>query len=92
MQSSALEVVKTSGSTAALSPIWAEAVGSQIAKNATVKAWYGDALLIEVSSKPWLEAIAAQQAQIVARLHEHLGVRSLRLVLKGSSGAEGAPR
>ena len=79
MQSAAIEVVKTSGSAAALSPLWNEAVGPSIAKNSRVKALYGDVLVIEVSSASWAEALAQREAEIVARLK---GVGRLRLEVK----------
>jgi predicted nucleic acid-binding Zn ribbon protein len=82
MQGAAFEMVKATGSTAALTPLWNEAVGPSIAKNAAPTALYGDVLVVECSSAQWVDALAARHAEIVARLPSSLGVRSLRLALR----------
>jgi hypothetical protein len=84
LKGAALEVVKTTGSTAALVPIWNEAVGPSIAKNATPTALIGDVLVISASSLQWADAIGAQHDAIVARLAPSLKIRALRIETRGS--------
>ncbi|MBK7863355.1 MAG: DUF721 domain-containing protein [Archangiaceae bacterium] len=92
MQTAAIEVVKTSGSTAALVPVWAEAVGPQIARNCEPVAWYGDALVISCASAQWVQALASQEKTLIARLSPKLGIRSLRLQLRGAPAGGETPR
>jgi predicted nucleic acid-binding Zn ribbon protein len=75
-----MEVVRGTGSTAALVPIWNEAVGPSIAKNATPTALYGDVLVVQVTNAQWAEALQQREAEIVARLD---GVKHLRLEVRG---------
>ncbi len=79
LKGAAIDVVKTTGSTAALSPVWNEAVGPAIAKNSRPKALYGDVLVVEVDSAQWAEALAKAEADIVARIG---GVKHLRLEVR----------
>lgn len=74
-----MQVVKTTGSTAALTPIWNEAVGPSIAKNAAPTALYGDLLVIECSTAQWAEAVKQREAEIVARLD---GIGRLRVEVR----------
>lgn len=79
LRGAALEVVKTTGSTAALVPIWAEAVGPSIAKNATPTAIYGDTLVVRCDTKLWADALALREPEIVAKLKDSLKINRLRL-------------
>ena len=75
----AIDVVNTTGSTAALVPVWNEVVGPAIANNSRPKALYGDVLVVEVDTLQWAEALKKAQPQIVARLN---GVKQLRLEVR----------
>jgi predicted nucleic acid-binding Zn ribbon protein len=99
LQGVGVELVKTTGSTAALVPIWNEAVGPAIAKNATPTALYGDMLVVDAENAQWAQAIGAQHDAIVARLPASVGVRRLRVQVRSAPhpgplpvGGEGGSR
>jgi len=79
LKQSAVELVQTSGSTAALIPVWNEAVGPSIAKNARPKALHGEVLVVEADNAQWAEAIEKAKGEIVARLN---GVKQLRVEVR----------
>lgn len=79
LQGVGVELSKTTGSTAPLTPAWNEAVGPSIAKNATPTALYGDVLVVQVTNPQWAEALKAREAEICRRLD---GVKMLRLEVK----------
>src|SRR6185295_11988378 len=78
-EGAAVEVAHATGSTAALVPIWNEAVGPSIAKNATPHALYPGVLVVKVSNQQWIDAIALREAEIVGKLSSKLNVKKLRL-------------
>jgi hypothetical protein len=84
MHGAALEVVKTTGSTAALTPMWNEAVGPSIARNSAPTALYGNVLVVECSTAQWVEALDMRRSEIIARLPASLGVGALRLSVRSS--------
>ncbi|MBL8958154.1 MAG: DUF721 domain-containing protein [Myxococcaceae bacterium] len=79
MNRAAIDVVNTTGSTAALTPVWNEVVGPAIANNSRPKALYGVVLVVEVDSAQWADALQKAEAQIVSRLN---GVKQLRLEVR----------
>ena len=84
MQGVSFELVRTTGSTATLAPVWNESVGASIAKNSQPHALYGDLLVVNVEDAQWIDALTGQHDAIVARLPAGLGIRRLRFQLRSS--------
>ena len=84
LQGVGVELSKSTGSTAPLTPAWNEAVGPSIAKNATPTALYGDVLVVEVVNSQWLDALGGRHDEIVARLPAAFGIRKLRFQVRSS--------
>jgi predicted nucleic acid-binding Zn ribbon protein len=74
------EVARSTGSTAALAPVWDAAVGPQVARNARPVAFDHGALIVEASSQHWADAVLRREAEVRARLLPELKVA--RLVVK----------
>lgn len=66
-------VAQDSGSARALLPIWEEAVGGQIARNARPMSLANGQLTLQVPSAVWARDLAQREAELVARLSERLG-------------------
>lgn len=66
-------VARESGSARGLLPIWEEAVGAQISKQARPISLERGLLLVEVPSAVWARDLAQREAELVARLSERLG-------------------
>jgi predicted nucleic acid-binding Zn ribbon protein len=77
LQGAGVELSRTTGSVATLTPVWNEAVGPSIAKNAQPHAVYGDVLVVKASSSQWAEVLQQREAEICARLGG--GVKKLRV-------------
>jgi predicted nucleic acid-binding Zn ribbon protein len=66
-------VARDSGSARPLRPIWEEAVGGTIARNAWPVSLKDGVLTVGVSSEAWARALAQREAELVGRLSERLG-------------------
>jgi predicted nucleic acid-binding Zn ribbon protein len=77
------EVARTTGSTAALGPVWDEAVGPQVARNVRPVSFDRGALLVEAQSQHWADALLRREDEIRARLKPQLDVAKLVVKVKG---------
>jgi predicted nucleic acid-binding Zn ribbon protein len=77
------EVARSTGSAAALAPVWDEAVGATIARNARPVSFEGGALIVEAESAQWADALMQREADVRARLKGHLDVQRLVVRVKG---------
>lgn len=59
----------------ALTPIWAEIAGAQLARHATPVAIEGATLVVRVRSRAWAAEVEAQAPELCARLRGKVGPR-----------------
>jgi predicted nucleic acid-binding Zn ribbon protein len=78
----AAEVARTTGSTAALAPVWDEAVGAAVARNARPLSFDRGELLVEAQSQHWADALLRREDEIRARLKPQLDVQRLVVRVK----------
>jgi predicted nucleic acid-binding Zn ribbon protein len=76
------QVARSTGSAAALAPVWDEAVGPTIARNARPISFEGGALIVEAESAQWAETLMRREADVRARLRAHLDVKQLVVRVK----------
>lgn len=72
------KISRESGRAAHLGVVWADVVGAVTAKHTEPLALDGATLRLRVESPRWREAIAGQEAAILARLCERLGSDSVK--------------
>jgi len=66
-------VARESGQARALLPIWEEAVGINIARNARPISLEAGLLALEVSNAAWARDLALREPELLSRLNERLG-------------------
>lgn len=62
-----------SGKGQPLTPVWAAAVGPQIAKHTSPYTLQGGTLVVTVASAEWARTLELEQASVVERLNARLG-------------------
>jgi predicted nucleic acid-binding Zn ribbon protein len=78
----ASDLAQSTGSTAALAPVWDEAVGPQLARNARPVSFDHGALIVEAVSRSWADAVTLREAQVRAALAPKLKVSRLVVRVK----------
>jgi predicted nucleic acid-binding Zn ribbon protein len=76
------EVARSTGSTAALAPVWDEAVGPSVARNARPISFVGGALLVEAESQQWADVLLRREAELRTRLSPQLKITHLVVRVK----------
>jgi predicted nucleic acid-binding Zn ribbon protein len=66
-------LAEESGKGRALEPVWAAAVGAQIAKHTSPYTLQGGTLVVTVASAEWAKTLSLEQASLCARLNARLG-------------------
>ncbi len=66
-------LAEESGKGHALAPVWAAAVGSQIAKHTSPYTLQGGTLVVTVASAEWARTLSLEQASLCERLNARLG-------------------
>jgi predicted nucleic acid-binding Zn ribbon protein len=77
------EVARTTGNTAALAPVWDEAVGPQVARNVRPLSFDHGSLIVEAQSQQWADALLIRESEIRTKLKPQLDVRRLVVKVKG---------
>ncbi len=63
--------------------VWPEVVGSELARVAKATVCRDGRLYVEVASSVWMQELAFLQSELIARLNQRIGKRTVRkLVLK----------
>ena len=76
------EMARSTGSTAALAPVWDEAVGVAVARNARPISFEGGALIVEAQSQQWADVLLRREGEVRARLAPQLKVARLVVRVK----------
>ncbi|MDC0707796.1 DUF721 domain-containing protein [Stigmatella sp. ncwal1] len=79
-------LAEESGKGQSLMPVWAAAVGPQIAKHTSPYVLQGATLVVTVESAEWAQTLTREQASVCERLNERLGtgrVTALSFRLQG---------
>ena len=76
------EVAKSTGSAAALAPLWKAAVGDAVARNSRPLTLEYGVLTVEVTSQQWADALTGKEAELRARLGSELHFKRLLLKVK----------
>ncbi len=79
-------LAEESGKGRALEPVWAAAVGAQIAKHTSPYTLQGGTLMITVASAEWAKTLSLEERSLVERLNLRLGegtVKALSFRLGG---------
>ncbi len=63
----------STGSAAALMPIWARLVGEVVAKHSRPVRWEGKTLVIRFDGPAWLSALETERASLLRKLISELG-------------------
>ncbi|ADO72277.1 DUF721 domain-containing protein [Stigmatella aurantiaca] len=66
-------LAEESGKGLSLMPVWAAAVGPQIAKHTSPYVLQGGTLVVTVESAEWAQTLTLEQGSVCARLNERLG-------------------
>lgn len=66
-------LAEESGKGQSLMPVWAAAVGEQIAKHTSPYSLQGGTLVVTVESAEWAQTLSREQASLCERLNERLG-------------------
>ena len=69
-------LTRGSGSARALGPVWEEAVGAVIARQARPWAWEGSRLVLRVTEARWLRELQHQGPQLLGRVQASLGAQA----------------
>ncbi|MDY7227921.1 DUF721 domain-containing protein [Hyalangium rubrum] len=71
-------LAEESGKGHALAPVWAAAVGAQIAKHSSPYTLQGGTLVVTVASAEWARTLSLEQASLVERLNARLGAGTVK--------------
>ncbi len=71
-------LAQQSGQARGLAPVWAEAVGAQIAKHTSPYLLEKGTLVVTVASAEWALTLEREQASLCERLNERLGPDTVR--------------
>jgi predicted nucleic acid-binding Zn ribbon protein len=66
-------LAEESGKGRALEPVWAAAVGAQIAKHTSPYTLHEGTLVVTVASAEWAKTLSLQEASLLERLNARLG-------------------
>jgi predicted nucleic acid-binding Zn ribbon protein len=66
-------LAEESGKGSSLAPIWAAAVGPQIAKHTSPYTLQAGTLVVTVASAAWAQTLSLEQASVCERLNARLG-------------------
>ncbi|HLK99824.1 MAG TPA: DUF721 domain-containing protein [Myxococcaceae bacterium] len=71
-------LAEESGKGRALEPVWAAAVGAQIAKHTSPYTLHEGTLVVTVASAEWAKTLSLQEASLLERLNARLGVGTVK--------------
>ena len=71
-------LAEESGKGRALEPVWAAAVGAQIAKHTSPYTLHEGTLVVTVASAEWAKTLSLQEASLLERLNARLGVDTVK--------------
>ena len=71
-------LAEESGKGRALAPVWAAAVGAQIAKHTSPYTLQAGTLVITVASAEWAKTLSLEEASLLERLNARLGAGTVK--------------